>query len=126
MPRTTKPSFSWDAVSLEGQIAVLDMFGDDGHTILDADAIREKSAENGVPTSVIDRFTTVEKSDGSYKGSIFSTQTGETLAELRGIYCLSVIRSLAGYYGVTSHAFGRGTEARQLTAGIRDKLGVTA
>lgn len=116
MSTTRKAVFSWDNVSWEDQRAVVEMFGDDGHSILNADALR---ADSTIPTSVIDHFETVEKSDGSYKGSIFSTKTGERMPELRGIYCLSVIRSLAGYYGVTSTKFGRGSEARELTAGIR-------
>ena len=116
MPKTKKPTFSWDTVSQDEQILVLDMFGDDGHSILNADAMR---AESDIPIAVIDAFETVEKSDGSYKGSIFSEQTGERLLELRGIYCLTVIRSLARHHGVTSHKFGRGSEARELTAGLR-------
>jgi hypothetical protein len=118
MPKAKAPTFSWDNVSREQQLAVLDMFGDDGHSILNADTMR---ADSDIPAYVIDAFETVEKSDGSYKGSIFS-HTGERMAELRGIYCLTVIRSLARHYGVTSHKFGRGSEARELTAGIRQHL----
>lgn len=123
-PRAKRPApFSWDNVSLEDQVKVLDMFGDDGHSILNADTLR---ADSEIPTSVIDAFERVEKSDSSYKGSIFSSETGERMSELKGIYCLTVIRSLAGYHGIRSSKFGRGSEARELTAGLRDKLGVTA
>jgi hypothetical protein len=121
MPKTQKSTFSWDDISREQQLAVLEIFGDDGHSILDADRLRVSS---GLPASLINAFETVEKSDNSYKGSIFSPETGERLPELRGIYCLAVIRSLAHYYGVRSAKFGRGSEARELTAGIRQLLQV--
>lgn len=121
MPKTQKSTFSWDDISREQQLAVLEMFGDDGHSILNADALR---ADSDIPTAVIDAFETVEKSDNSYKGSIFSPETGERLPELRGIYCLAVIRSLAHYHGVRSAKLGRGSEARELTAGIRQLLQV--
>ena len=121
MPTTSKrAAFSWTNVSPEQQSKLLDVIGGDGHTIYSADALKEQ-----IDAYVIDRFTTVEKSDGSWKGSITSSETGELVSELRGVYGLTVIRSLAAHYGVTSHAFGRGTEARQLTAGIRDHLAST-
>jgi hypothetical protein len=122
VPKTAKrPTFSWGNVSIEQQRAVVEMFGDDGHSILNADVLR---TDSDVPDYVIDAFTTVEKSDGSLKGSIF-TDAG-VVAELRGIYCLTVIRSLAAHYGVVSHKFGRGSEARELTAGILEHLGKEA
>jgi len=119
MPKAKAPTFSWDNVTREQQLAVVEMFGDDGHSILNADAMR---ADSDIPPYVIDAFETVEKSDSSYKGSIFSSETGERMKELRGIYCLTVIRSLARHYGVRSSKFGRGSEARELTAGIRQQL----
>jgi len=113
-----RPTFSWANTTTADQVKLLDVIGSDGHTIWSAPAL----IEDGIPAYIIDHFTTVEKSDGSWKGSIFDTHTGELQAELRGGYGLTVIRSLAGYYGVRSGAFGRGTEARQLTAGIFEHL----
>ena len=116
MPKTRKPTFSWANTTAQDQQKLLDIIGGDGHTIWSANAL----VEDGIPPYIVDRFTTVEKSDGSWKGSIFTDEGAVT--ELRGVYGLTVIRSLAAHYGVESHAFGRGTEARQLTAGIRDHL----
>lgn len=121
MPKATtkaakRPPFSWDMVSPTDQVIVLNAFADDGHSIYNSDGLR---ADNLVAPSVLDEFTVIEKSDSSYKGSIFSSETGERVAEMRGIYGLTVLRSLARYYGVTSSKFGRGSEARELTAGIR-------
>jgi len=117
-PRVRKPRFSWTQVSRDQQAKLLDVIGGDGHTIWSADALKA----DGLDAAMIDAFTTVEKSDGSWKGSIFSSETGELQPELRGVYGLSVIRSLASHYLVTSAAFGRGTEARQLTQGIRERM----
>jgi hypothetical protein len=119
---TRKPTFSWDNVTVEEQVKLLDDIGGDGHTIWSAEGLKE----DGISAYIVDAFTRVEKSDGSYKGSIFDSHTGELQKELRGVYGLSVIRSLAGHYGVTSHKFGRGSEARELTEGIRTKLGIPA
>jgi hypothetical protein len=121
MPKATtraakRPPFSWDDVSRQDQLAVLEIFGDDGHSIYNADGLR---ADKVVAASVLDEFTVVEKSTSSYKGSIFSVETGERVAEMRGIYGLTVIRSLAHHYGVTSNKFGRGSEARELTDKLR-------
>jgi hypothetical protein len=116
--KTKRPTFSWGNTTVADQTKLMDTIGGDGHTIWSAPAL----IEDGVPTYIIDHFTTVEKSDGSWKGSITSTETGDLVEELRGVYGLTVIRSLAGYYSVYSHKFGRGSEARELTDGIRVHL----
>jgi len=116
--KTKQPTFSWANTTPAEQAKVLEMVGDDGHTIFDADALKEA----GASAYIIDHFTTVEKSDGSWKGSITDSRSGNYVDELRGVYGLTVTRSLASYYGVRSGAFGRGTEARQLSAGIREHL----
>ncbi len=114
------PRFSWAEVPLADQAKLIEEIGFDGHTIWDADKLKE----SGLNARAIDQFTTVEKSDGSWKGSIFSTTTGELQAELRGVYGLSLIRSLATYHDIHSHAFGRGTEARQLSGDLQSRLRV--
>lgn len=121
--KTKRPTFSWADTSVAQQTSLLDKIGGDGHTIWSADALK---MDDPSLTFIIDNFTTVEKSDGSWKGSITSSETGELVQELRGVYGLTVIRSLARHYGVTSGAFGRGTEARQLTAGILEHIGKEA
>ena len=118
MPRKAKaPTFTWANVSPDDQRKVLDIIGYDGHTIWRAEAIAE------VNQSVADAFTRTERSDGSWKGSITRSDTGQMVGELRGIYGLSVIRSLAGFYHEESHKFGRGSEARELTAKIYAHIG---
>lgn len=119
MPKAKASVFSWSNVSIEQQRLLMDAVGSDGHTIFSADALKE----HGLDAYVIDHFTTVEKSDGSWKGSITDSRSGNLVDELRGVYGLTVTRSLANHYGVRSAAFGRGTEARQLTAGILDIIG---
>ena len=119
MPKTAKrPTFSWANTTAADQAKLLDIIGGDGHTIWSAPAL----INDGVPAYIIDTFTTVEKSAGSWKGSITSTETGDLVEELRGVYGLTVIRSLGRHYGVTSDKFGRGSEARELTDGIRRHL----
>jgi hypothetical protein len=111
------PTFSWDNTTQADQARLLDIIGGDGHTIWSAPAL----IDDGVPAYIIDAFTRVEKGSRSdIKQAIFTDQG--VVDELRGVYGLTVIRSLAGHYGVTSQAFGRGTEARQLTAGILEHL----
>jgi len=113
---TTKQTFSWSKVTPEQQAKLLEVIGGDGHTIWSADGL----IEDGIDASIVAAFTRVEKSDSSYKGSIFTDQG--RVAELRGVYGLTVIRSLAAYYSETSGKFGRGSEARELTEKIRTHL----
>lgn len=113
-----RPTFSWANTTPVEQSQVLYHVGSDGHTIFDPDALKEA----GCSAYIIDAFTTVEKSDGSWKGSITDSRTGEMVKELRGLYGLTLVRSLARYYGVESHKFGRGSEARELTEGITNAL----
>lgn len=120
--RSNPPAFTWSNVSLVDQAYLMDLIGGDGHTIYSAPAL----IEGGVPAYVIDTFTQVERSDSSYKGSIFSTATGERQESMRGVYGLTVIRSLAAHYGMTSSKFGRGSEARELSEGIRVNLAKAA
>lgn len=111
-----KPVFTWNKTTVAQQATLLEYIGDDGHTVWSADGL----IGDGVSDYIIDAFTTVEKSDGTWKGTIFTDQG--PVDTLRGVYGLTVIRSLAAHYGVTSHKFGRGSEARELTAGIRQHL----
>jgi hypothetical protein len=119
MPKTKAPTFTWSNTTVADQQKLLDIIGGDGHTIWNAPAL----IEDGVPAYIIDAFTTVEKSDGSWKGSITSTDTGNLVESLRGVYGLTVIRSLAAHYGEHSGKFGRGSEARELTEKIREHFG---
>lgn len=117
--RGTRAVFSWDKVSLKAQRELLDVIGDDGHTIWSADGLKE----DGVDAYIVDAFTRVERSDGSHKGSIYAPGASglpgtPIISELRGVYGLTVLRSLAAHYDVHSTKFGRGSEARDLTDGI--------
>jgi hypothetical protein len=123
VPKTKAPTFSWANTTPAQQAKVLEYIGGDGHTIWNPDALKMDAADTTPIDYIIDAFTTEEKSDQSYKGSIFSSETGERQESMRGVYGLTVIRSLARHYGVTSTKFGRGSEARELTAGILEHLG---
>jgi len=119
MTKTAKrPTFSWANTTAADQAKVLDLIGGDGHTIWSPVALKN----DGCSAYIIDAFTTVEKSDNSYKGSIFSSETGERQESMTGLYGLTLIRSLARHYGVSSSKLGRGSEARELTAGIQRHL----
>lgn len=116
-PRGKGPRFSWADVPLVDQQAILAEIGGDGHTLWDPQALKDA----GLNAQAIDYFTRVEKSDGSWKGSIWG-DNGQMIKEVRAVYGLSLIRSLAAFYGFESHAFGRGTEARQLTEQLAPRL----
>ena len=120
---THKPVFSWHKTTVEQQRKLLEYIGGDGHTIWNADALKADAQDTVAIDYIVDAFTRTERSDGSYKGSLFDGQTGEYRDTLRGVYGLTVIRSLAAHYDVHSSKFGRGSEARELTEGILARIG---
>ena len=62
-------------------------------------------------------------SDGTGKGSITSSETGQLVEEMRGVYCLDLIRDIASSLDAGHSAMmGRGSEARDLIGKIRDKI----
>ncbi len=86
----------------------------DGHTILDPKAFTEA----GLPPEVADHLTTIHRSDGSPKGTIFVD--GHATKELSGVYGLDALRFFANALGVEyRRAFGRGTEAANIRSALR-------
>ena len=118
MPKTRKPAFSWDSVPMQDQVLLINALADDGHSVYDADSLNR---DLGLRPEILAQFTHKQVSDGTWKGTTWSNETGQAIEPV-AVYGLDVLRSLAHHYGVTSTAFGRGTEARQLTAGLREKF----
>jgi hypothetical protein len=117
--RSTRPTFSWADTTADQQRLLLNLIGNDGHTIWSAPGL----VEDGVPSAIVDAFTHVERSGRDFKEMIFTD--GGAVRELRGVYGLTVIRSLARYHQVESDKFGRGSEARELTEKILARLNPT-
>ena len=110
MPKTYPPSLTKTQVR-----AILKKYGNDGHTLWDPEGF----LKIGIPKEIVDRWTHVEKSDGTPKGTIISN--GRIVKELKSIYGLSMLRSLADMVKADTSkcdAIGRGTEACQLTKAI--------
>jgi len=62
------------------------------------------------------------KSDGTPKGSITS-DSGKSVKAIEGVYSLDLLRAVGDALGVTwQEAFGRGTEARRITAAILEAI----
>ena len=114
--RTRKPKFLWSDYTKAEQKTLLDLIGHDGHTIWSAKGL----IEEGVNPHIIAAFTQDHKSDGSLKGSI--EVDGRYVDGLSGVYGLTVLRSLAGYYNESSDKLGRGFEASELTTKIYKHL----
>jgi hypothetical protein len=110
--------FMWSDFSRGEQMKVVELMGNDGHTIYDTSRL----IEAGLHPRIANTFSHTYKSDGSLKGSIESN--GVYVDELNGIYGLDVLWSLARYFNEESDKMGRGFQARELTEKIRKHLGV--
>jgi hypothetical protein len=88
----------------------------DGHSIFLSEGF-----DDLLPQSLVDRHTRVYTSDFSYPtGTIFGPD-GKELKELRGVYGLSLLRAIAEAFDLDwPDSFGRGTEARNIQAAIRE------
>lgn len=108
-----------DAVRRCGSEAILCAAGRcDGHSILKPEAL----ADAGLPAAVVEYLTNTYQSDGTPKGTIFVA--GHPVAELRGVYGLDALRFLAAALGVKYRsAIGRGFEAQNIQAALREHLG---
>ena len=110
---------TWKDVPKKVLIDLFDKVGGDGWTIFDCDWI----VGLGVPQELVDRVTTVEKSDGTGKGSI-TANDGTLVAELRGVYSLTLHYRVARDLGLQkaideSHGYsGRGFQAQHLAPAI--------
>lgn len=88
----------------------------DGHCIFDPQAFLDA----GLPAPVVAHLTRTYTSDpSSPKGTLFVD--GQPVQDLTGVYGLDLLRFLAGALGVDyARAFGRGTEARNIQAALRE------
>lgn len=88
----------------------------DGHTIFISE-----SFDGLLPQSLVDRHTRVYTSDfSSPAGTIFGPD-GKEIKELRGVRGLSLLRAIAEAFDLDwPDSFGRGTEARNIQAAIRE------
>jgi len=101
---------------------VLDLIGNDGHTIYGV----EEFEKFGLPDEFMERHITVHKSHKTNpKGMIFG-EGGKLLTELRGVYGLDVLWGLANEVGAdtekAARKMGRGGQACELTVSIRRAL----
>ena len=97
---------------------VIEYLGGDGHGLYDPAFLTDRD----VPDALVARVTTVHKSDGSYKGSIFAPD-GSVIEETRAVYSLDLYRAINRDLGLPgSSMLGRGFEARQLHGQIEAAL----
>lgn len=86
----------------------------DGHSILDPKAFLEA----GLPAAVVESLTSVYRSDGTPKGTIFVDR--QPVEELKGVYGLHALRFLAEALGVEYRdAIGRGFEAQNIQQALQ-------
>lgn len=80
--------------------------------------------ELGFPAEFIEKITTTEKSDGTYKGTIFGPD-GNIVPEMIGVYSLYFHESIARMFEITDHdrMNGRGFRAQAVAAGMRKQFG---
>ena len=90
----------------------------DGHGMYDPAFLSDLN----VPDELIKQVTTVHKSDGTYKGSIFD-HDGNLVPEMRAVYSLHLYRKISRDMGLPgSSAMGRGFEAQELHEKIKAAL----
>lgn len=116
--KTRAPAFTWDSVPLADQRKTLDAFANDGHSVYSVEGLL---ADGVITQGIADAFSRKQTSDGTYKGTTFSNETGAPIEPV-AVYGLTVLRSLAAHYGLRSGALGRGFEARDLTGQIDQAL----
>ena len=116
----TKQTFA--SLPAQTVLDVIDFLGGDGHGLYDPSFLTER----GVPEVLVNRVTTVHKSDGTYKGSIFDAE-GKVITQTRAAYSLDVYRTINRDLGLPGSTMGgRGFEARQLHEQITNALNVGA
>lgn len=73
----------------------------------------------GLPEEFVNQFLHEHKSDGTWKGSITSTD-GKILSTVQGVYNLDLIKGLCDLFDVKyEFYFGRGTQARAMSTALR-------
>lgn len=91
----------------------------DGWTVWKLEAFTEK----GLDKRIVDVVTEDHESDGSYKGSMWDTKTGEYVPEARGVYGPSLLWLFKEAFKLKVRgALGRGTQAAILRDAIRNHL----
>lgn len=106
----------WNTLSMADIQTVLEVMGDDGHSIYPDTYLRERHINERVITA----FDREWESHGGFKDQI--DVNGKPVPLFRGTYGLTVLRSLAAHFNVSSDKLGRGFEASDLTAKIKRKL----
>lgn len=98
---------------------IIELIGNDGHTIYDANNISETS---GIPMDELAPYIRDHVSDGSPKGSI-TRNDGKFAEHIVGIYGLDMLRKLARENNIPyPSAMGRGFKARNITEAIASWL----
>ena len=99
-----------DALTCEQVERIARAIGADGHTIYPVEDFAHKA---DVPTELLEVAGLVRtyKSGDGPKSTITRGFSGERVEEMRGVYSLDVLRTLAGMTGYHSDKFGRGSEA---------------
>lgn len=97
-------------------LSLIDYFGNDGHGIYHVDKVAEAT---GVPESKLERWAHTHKSDSSSHKSTIYGNDGKPITELRGVYALSVVRSIGNVLEIYSDMNGRGSMARDLSDQIK-------
>ena len=103
-------------------LSLIDYFGNDGHGIYHVDKVAEAT---GVPESKLERWSHTHKSDSSSHKSTIYGDDGKPITELRGIYALDVVESIAYVLKIYSSMNGRGSRARDLSDQIKEALSPT-
>ena len=103
-------------------LSLIDFFGYDGHGIYHVDKVAETT---GVPESKLERWVHTHKTDTSDPKSTIYGDSGRPITELRGIYALDVVDSIAYVLKIYSSMNGRGSRARDLSGQIKEAFADT-
>lgn len=96
---------------------ILELCGDDGHSIY------APSAFDGINAEFIDPLIHRHTSDGSLKGTIFNNATGGPVASMNGIHSLHILGHAVADLKLPCAQFGgRGFQARAYSSVLRDWL----
>jgi len=110
-------------ISSETISGILDIIGDDGHTIYAVEAFEKF----GLPNEFMDRYIIVHKSHETNPKHMIFGDGGKIINELSGVYGLDMLWGLAGEVdadiAAASVKMGRGGQARALTSSIRRAIG---
>lgn len=108
---------NWSDIPIEEQKRLLNLFGNDGHTIYGGEFL----TNNNVPTSIMRAFgEEIESDTSSPRTTIY--RDGIPVKSMKGVYGLRVLWSLADHYKITSSKMGRGFQAQDLTEQLNAKL----